>query len=39
MTSTDITDILNQEDEEEEEQVVQNQGEEVVMKFDTNKNT
>ena len=34
VTSTDITDILNQEDEEEEEQVVQNQGEEVVMKFE-----
>ena len=34
VTSTGITALLNQEDEEEEEQVVQNQGEEVVMKFE-----
>ena len=39
MTSTGITAMLNQVVEEEEEQVVQNQGEEVVMKFDANKYT
>ena len=39
VTSTGITALLNQEDAQEEEQVVQIQGEEVVLKFDTNKNT